>query len=44
MGLQAAQEHAHELHEQALAALADSALPDTQRLRELADLVVHRQH
>ncbi len=44
MGLQAAQEHAQELHEQALAALADSALPDTQRLRELADLVVHRQH
>ncbi len=44
MGLQAAQEHAHELHEQALAALADSALPDTQRLHELADLVVHRQH
>jgi len=44
MGLQAAQEHAHELHEQALAALADSALSDTQRLRELADLVVHRQH
>lgn len=44
MGLQAAQEHAHELHEQALAALADSALPDTQRLRELADLVVRRQH
>ena len=44
MGLQAAQEHAHELHEQALEALADSALPDTQRLRELADLVVHRQH
>ena len=44
MGLQAAQEHAHELHEQALAALADNALPDTQRLRELADLVVHRQH
>ena len=44
MGLQAAQEHAHELHEQALAALADSALSDTQRLRELADLVVRRQH
>ncbi|MEY2593161.1 MAG: hypothetical protein RI972_850 [Pseudomonadota bacterium] len=44
MGLQAARQHAHELHEQALQALVASALPDTQRLRELADLVVHRQH
>ncbi|MFM8928941.1 MAG: polyprenyl synthetase family protein [Betaproteobacteria bacterium] len=44
MGLQAAQEHAHELHAQALQALVASTLPDTQRLRELADLVVHRQH
>jgi farnesyl diphosphate synthase len=44
MGLQAAQRHAHELHELALQALVASALPDTQRLRELADLVVHRQH
>lgn len=44
MGLQAAQQHAHELHEQALQALVASTLPNTQRLRELADLVVHRQH
>jgi farnesyl diphosphate synthase len=44
MGLQGAQRHAHELHEQALQALSASALPDTQRLRELADLVVRRQY
>lgn len=44
MGLQGAQRHARELHERALQALVASALPDTHRLRELADLVVHRQH
>ncbi len=44
MGLDAARRHAHQLHEQALAALEACALPDTQRLRELADLVVHRHH
>ena len=44
MGLHGAQRHAHELHEQALQALSASALPDTQRLRELADLVVRRQY
>ena len=32
------------LHEQALRALDVSGLTDTQRLRELADLVVRRQH
>jgi farnesyl diphosphate synthase len=44
MGLEGARRHAQQLHEQALQALAASALPDTQRLREIADLVVHRQH
>ena len=44
MGLEGARRHAHQLHEQALQSLAASALPNTQRLRELADLVVHRHH
>lgn len=44
MGLQGAQRHALALHEQALRALDASGLTDTQRLRELADLVVRRQH
>lgn len=44
MGLEGAQRHAHELHDHALKALSASGLPDTQRLHELADLVVRRQH
>ncbi len=44
MGLDGARQHAQTLHNQALQALSASTLPHTQRLRELADLVVHRQH
>jgi farnesyl diphosphate synthase len=44
MGLESAQRHARQLHEQALQALSASGLTDTQRLHEIADLVVHRQH
>ncbi len=44
MGLDGARRLAQDLHEQALQALSASHLPHTQRLRELADLVVHRQH
>jgi len=44
MGLQGARQRAHELHEQAQQALEASGLGNTQRLRELASLVVHRQH
>ena len=42
MGLQAARRHAHELRNQALAALAASGLPDAACLALLADKVVER--
>ena len=42
MGLQGARSHAHDLLEQALAALTASRLPDTAALRALAQMVVHR--
>ncbi len=42
LGLDAARQHARELREKALAALARSHLPDVQRLAELANKVVDR--
>lgn len=42
LGLDAARQHARELREKALAALARSHLPDTQRLADLANKVVDR--
>jgi farnesyl diphosphate synthase len=42
LGLDAARQHARELREKALAALARSHLPDAQRLAELANKVVDR--
>ena len=44
MGLDGARRHAGELHAQAVKALTASGLRHTQRLRELADLVVDRRH
>lgn len=44
LGLDAARARARALHDDALAALARSALPATRRLRELADLIVERRH
>jgi farnesyl diphosphate synthase len=43
LGLEASQAYAQELLAQALAALDDSDLPDTQALRALADMVVNRE-
>ena len=43
MGLAAAQRHAHDLREQAHAALAASGLADTARLAALADRIVERE-
>ena len=44
LGLERAQTHAQALHQQALAALAASGLPDTRALAALADKVVHRAY
>lgn len=44
LGLERAQTHAQALHQQALAALAASGLPDTCALAALADKVVHRAY
>ena len=46
MGLAPAQHYAQQLHAQALAALAESGLPvtQTQALRALADMVIHRNN
>jgi farnesyl diphosphate synthase len=44
LGLDASRAHARALHDDALAALARSALPAARRLRELADLIVERRH
>lgn len=44
LGLERAQTHAQALHQQALAALAASGLPDTRALATLADKVVHRAY
>lgn len=42
LGLDASRQYARDLHAQALDALDGSALPDTQALRALADMVVER--
>lgn len=44
LGLECAQAYAQQLHQQALAALVASGLPDTRALAGLADKVVHRAH
>jgi farnesyl diphosphate synthase len=44
MGLEAARRHAHELRDDAHAALAESGLTDAARLALLADRVVEREH
>ncbi len=44
MGLQAAQQHAHDLLDQALQALHASGLSHTERLADLARMVVTRNH
>jgi farnesyl diphosphate synthase len=44
LGLDRSRAHARELHEQALAALHESGLPDTQALRALADMVIDRAY
>ncbi|MGQ0708756.1 MAG: polyprenyl synthetase family protein [Rhodoferax sp.] len=44
MGLDASRDYAQALRTQALAALAQSALPDTRALAALADMVVSRSH
>ncbi|GAB3363667.1 MULTISPECIES: polyprenyl synthetase family protein [Giesbergeria] len=44
LGLESAQRHAQDLHQQALAALEASGLPDTRALAALADKVVHRAY
>jgi len=44
LGLPRARAYAQELHDQALAALAQSGLSDVRALRALADMVVERSH
>jgi len=44
LGLERAQRHAHDLHDQAIAALKASGLPDTNALAALADKVVQRTY
>ena len=44
LGLEASRAYAGQLRDQALSALAESRLPDVQALRELALMVVDRQH
>ena len=44
LGLDRARSHAAELLEQARAALATTGLADTQALRALAEMVVHRDN
>ncbi|WP_236903784.1 polyprenyl synthetase family protein [Comamonas serinivorans] len=44
LGLEASRAYAGQLRDQALSALAESHLPDVQALRELALMVVDRQH
>jgi farnesyl diphosphate synthase len=44
MGLEAAQQHAHDLLNQALQSLSQSGLSHTERLADLAQMVVARKH
>ena len=44
LGLQAARDEARRLHQSALEALGACGLPETTHLRQLADLVVDREH
>ncbi len=44
MGLERSRRYAQDLRDQAHAALAESALPQTAALAALADMVVHRRH
>ena len=44
LGLQAAQALARQLREEATTALAAAGLPDTERLQQVADLIISRDH